>query len=386
MKKLKLFVIVCLLLMASTGYSWDEGTGTGTVTVVDALDSTSATSALSANQGKVLNDGKAASYGTLTNGKWCTTNGTTVACTQDTPAPAAGSTSLVTYGPTAVQTASCVANALTFTPTAAYGFINATITQPDAANCAVTMEETGAVEGARVVIYNASDAAAKTLTFTTTAGKILLIQGSPFVMAITESLELQYKSNQWVEVARSSGTFGLASLTLGGIILGDSTPDAAGELGYDSNVMKYYDNVGSKTLATTADLTAGSLDWVTTGTISGRLKTVVYSADGTLNVTTAQAQAGTFFINTYAGTQLMTLPAAGAGMAVCLKNGQGNARALQVHSDATDYIVMSTGARTSASTDYYQAAAASATNQICLVAFDDTDWHVTSERGTWAEE
>jgi hypothetical protein len=77
-------------------------------------------------------------------------------------------------------------------------------------------------------------------------------------MGLDESLTLQFKDGVWYEIGRVSATFGLSSLTLGGIILGDSTPDAAGEMGYDSNVMKYYDNVGSKTLATTADVAAGT--------------------------------------------------------------------------------------------------------------------------------
>jgi hypothetical protein len=369
---------VCLLLMASTGYSWDEGTGTGTVTVVDALDSTSATSALSANQGKVLNDGKA---------------------------PAAGSTSLITTGPPPIIAVNCTDSgtspakgALTLTVPDARGIVNWAVTNLDADGCDITISETGATAGQQLKIFNVS--AANTITFTTVADQQVLVYGSPKTFAATESIQFFYTGSLWRHNGETSATFGMtindgaaqfASATASKgtmkVLLSGSTNATLTTLVFaqtDNRTVTMPD--ATATLATTADLTAGSLDWVTTGTISGRLKTVVYSADGTLNVTTAQAQAGTFFINTYAGTQLMTLPAAGAGMAVCLKNGQGNARALQVHSDATDYIVMSTGARTSASTDYYQAAAASATNQICLVAFDDTDWHVTSERGTWAEE
>ena len=91
----------------------------------------------------------------------------------------------------------------------------------------------------------------------------------------------------------------------------------------------------------------------------------MYSADGALNVTVAQATIGTFFINTYAGTLVMTLPAAAAGMAVCLRNGQNNNRILQVHSDGTDYLVLpATGLRNTAANHF--AATASPMNQICL--------------------
>jgi len=116
-----------------------------------------------------------------------------------------------------------------------------------------------------------------------------------------------------------------------------------------------------------------------------KMGVVVYSADGALNVTADQANQGTFFINTYAGTLVMTLPAAGAGMAVCLRNGQNNSRILQVHSDGTDYLVLpATGVRNTAANHF--AATASPTNQICLVAVDTTDWYITSTVGTWAAE
>ena len=132
-------------------------------------------------------------------------------------------------------------------------------------------------------------------------------------------------------------------------------------------------------------LSFSALNMVTTGTMSGKMPTVVYSADGALNVSLAQARANTFFLNTYAGTLVMTLPAAEAGMAVCLRNGQNNSRILQVHSDGTDFLVpAATGLRNTAANHF--AATASPTNQICLVAFDTTDWYVTSTVGTWAEE
>jgi hypothetical protein len=146
--------------------------GSGSTTVVDALTSTSATSALSANQGYILSR------------------------------------------PSALQSASCAANALTFTPTAGLAIINATITQATAADCAVTMEDTGAVEGSIVIIKNGSDATTKTLTFTTTAGKINLIQGSPFAMGLNESLTLQFKDGVWYEIGRVSASISVSAIDL----------------------------------------------------------------------------------------------------------------------------------------------------------------------------
>lgn len=129
----------------------------------------------------------------------------------------------------------------------------------------------------------------------------------------------------------------------------------------------------------------GALPIVTTGTISGLIPTVEENTATTFNVTQAQARAGTFFLNINAATKTFVLPSAEAGMAVCIKQGQGVANILRVDTDGTDYIVKSTGARTSAAGDYY-GATADAKNQICLVCFNATDWYVTSEVGTWTEE
>lgn len=107
--------------------------------------------------------------------------------------------------------------------------------------------------------------------------------------------------------------------------------------------------------------------------------------NSTYSISTAQAQGGIYILNTYAGAKTYTLPSAAAGMAVCVKNGQGVAQILRIDTDGTDYIVMSTGARTSAAGDYY-GATANAKNQICVVTFDTTDWYVIGEVGTWSEE
>lgn len=124
---------------------------------------------------------------------------------------------------------------------------------------------------------------------------------------------------------------------------------------------------------------------VTVGNLM-QILTSVNSASGSPSaITAAQARAGIFILNTYAGTTTFTLPSAAAGMAVCVRNGQGNSQVLRIDTDGTDYIVKSDGARTSGAGDYY-GATADDKNQICVVAFDTTDWYVTSEVGTWTEE
>ena len=124
---------------------------------------------------------------------------------------------------------------------------------------------------------------------------------------------------------------------------------------------------------------------VTTGVMAGKVPTVVNSDTTPYNITQAQARAGTLFLSTNSATTTYVLPAAEAGMAVCIRQGHGVAQALRVDTDGTDFIVKSDGARTTAAGDYY-GATASAKNKICLAAYDATDWYVESEVGTWTEE
>lgn len=118
---------------------------------------------------------------------------------------------------------------------------------------------------------------------------------------------------------------------------------------------------------------------------SQKLPIIVNSDTNSYSVTAAQMAAGTFFITTNAATTTYVLPAAAAGYAACFRMGQGNAQVLRIDTDGTDYIVKSTGARTSSAGDYY-GATSSAANQVCVVAFNATDYYVTSETGTWTEE
>jgi hypothetical protein len=123
----------------------------------------------------------------------------------------------------------------------------------------------------------------------------------------------------------------------------------------------------------------------TTSTLNGKLNTVAEATATTWNVTTEQAQAGTYFVNTNDGTKTFVLPTAEAGMAVCVKHGQGIAQILRIDTDGTDFIVKSDGTRTSAGGEYY-GATSSNSNAVCVIAVDATDWYVTGEVGTWTEE
>ena len=130
-----------------------------------------------------------------------------------------------------------------------------------------------------------------------------------------------------------------------------------------------------------------SLTLITTGSIpfTGAIRTVGKSSDYTIGTDDADEAYGSFFVNTGASTRVFTLPSAVAGMSVCVRNGQGTSQILRLDAGSGDYIVKPTGARTSAAAEYY-GATADAKNQLCVVAYDATDWYVTSEVGTWTEE
>lgn len=129
------------------------------------------------------------------------------------------------------------------------------------------------------------------------------------------------------------------------------------------------------------------LTLITTGSIplNGAIKVVAKSADYTIGTDNTNEAYGAIFFNTAASTRTFTLPSAVAGMSVCIKNDQGVAQILRLDANTGDYIVKETGARTSASAEYY-GSTADAGAQLCVVAYDATDWHVTSVRGTWTEE
>jgi hypothetical protein len=118
--------------------------------------------------------------------------------------------------PPSVQSLTCTDSgdgnpgALTITPTATLLRVDISLTVNDSDGCTITMAETGAVEGTIANIVNIS--AANTATFLTSAGVLTLKQGSAFVMAADESLTIQYKSSEWLEIGR----IGTLSVTIGG--------------------------------------------------------------------------------------------------------------------------------------------------------------------------
>ncbi len=349
-----------------------------------------------------------ASKGTLTNTKWCSSDGTVINCTEDAPA---GSGDITAVGSCSTGSCATIGNADTsggyidFLEDSDNGTNYVRLKAPDStADAIVTLPAaTGTLAllsspalTTPTVATSIAPASADGATLGTAAlefSDLYLATGGVIYGENDQTNNLTSSSTGWATSLDLTVTGGDVTIAAAGVKLtganGALTILGLGD-GADEDV-KIDLNTTANTIiisspassATTVSLSA--LNLVTTGTISGLIPTVVYSADGALGVTVAQARAGTFFVNTYAGTQVMTLPAAEAGMAVCLRNGQGNARILQVHSDGTDYLVLpATGDRNTAANHFASAAEKNA--QICLVAVDATDWYITSTVGTWAAE
>jgi hypothetical protein len=199
----------------------------------------------------------------------------------------------------------------------------------------------------------------------------------------------------------NSPTFGGVTIADSGIITFDeaaANPDDADiQLSATDGVFKIasVNGVNNEDLTVDLDQTANTaiigsstgLTMVTTGSIpfTGAVNIIGKSSDYTIGQDNPNEAYGSMFLNTAASTRTFTLPAAAPGMAVCVRNAQGISQILRLDAASGDYIVKSTGARTSASGEYY-GATADAKNQVCVVAYDSTDWYVTSETGTWTEE
>jgi hypothetical protein len=196
-------------------------------------------------------------------------------------------------------------------------------------------------------------------------------------------------------------TFGGVTIADSGIITFDESAtdpnDADVQLSATDGVFKIASVNGANNEDLTIDLdqtantaiigSSTGLTMVTTGSIpfTGAVNIIGKSSDYTIGTDNPNEAYGSMFLNTNASTRTFTLPAAAPGMAVCVRNAQGVAQILRLDAGTGDYIVKSTGARTSASGEYY-GATADAKNQVCVVAYDSTDWYVTSETGTWTEE
>jgi len=128
-----------------------------------------------------------------------------------------------------------------------------------------------------------------------------------------------------------------------------------------------------------------ALNFVTTGIIHGAIKISAKSGGYTVGSDDPHESYGTMFVNT--GANKYQLPTPAAGMNFCIMSAQGDTNIITIAIADADYIVID-GVRGTIENNDDAAEIASlgaAGDQICLIAYDATDWYVISDKGTWAE-
>ena len=112
---------------------------------------------------------------------------------------------------------------------------------------------------------------------------------------------------------------------------------------------------------------------------------VAKSSAYTVGTDNAEEAYGSMIYNT--GAVKYTLPSGVAGMSVCIQQVQGQSSAITIAVPSGDYIVYEgvRGTQEAGGDEADLASAGAATDKICLMAYDATDWYVVSSTGTWAE-
>lgn len=197
------------------------------------------------------------------------------------------------------------------------------------------------------------------------------------------------RTNATATALEWTGSLSISGLTLGGIILGDDTPDAAGEFGYSTNAFRFYGNAEDMviTLASNAwtfssttgvtDISLSALNLATTGTIDGK---IIITESSSSPVTVAGMSG--FYTNASDSVKTFNLPADPTGRAYCFANTL-YARALTINPDDADYILMS---GTAGAAGEAIVSTGAATEMVCLVGINTSYWRVTAKDGTWAQE
>lgn len=136
------------------------------------------------------------------------------------------------------------------------------------------------------------------------------------------------------------------------------------------------------------NLSLGSLNFATTGTIMGAIN-IVTTTDGTESPTAAQMY-GTMFIADHATATSdtdYTLPSAVAGMCACFYDNGGGAGGIIIDAAAGDEIILDgAGIGAADALDSPGVAGDGANGDfICILAIDATNWITLGKSGTWVD-
>lgn len=268
-----------------------------------------------------------------------------------------------------VDLVAATAEACTDTQVVAYSTTNDNFYCKDDAGAAGAVASDGIWDAAGDLVYGTGSNTATRLPIGT-AGQVLVVNAGATAPAWT-------------------GTLSVAGLDLGGILLGDPTPNTNGAIGYSSNAFRFFGNsedllltFGSDSLTLSSQTSIASLSFsamnlATTGTIDGGIP-VTKSTDATITVSGMTG----FYINADDDVIAFDLPADPTNKAYCFANLL-YARAISVNPADGDYIVH---AGTTAAAGEAYVSTGARTDQLCVIGIDTSYWLVTAERGTWAEE
>lgn len=137
----------------------------------------------------------------------------------------------------------------------------------------------------------------------------------------------------------------------------------------------------SSPASSATQVSLGTLNMVTTGTISGKVPMITKSDDYTLGSDSAQEAYG-YMVWISGDSKIVTLPAVAAGMSVCVYSTDATAKV--VDPNGNDGIKNGTAARNA--DGHKITSGGTAGDFVCLVADSADGWTVLGKSGTWTDE
>jgi hypothetical protein len=156
---------------------------------------------------------------------------------------------------------------------------------------------------------------------------------------------------------------------------GESFTETAGDTYWDNTTKNWYVYDGSAWRHMWTSGTSETLDFATTGTLTGGIMIL----DNVVSPTAAQVY-GSLNTITTAGT--VTLPAVAQGMSTCIEIDAAIEITLEL--DNSDTFILN-GVTMAAGEAIINTTAEAADDWICVVGRDSTIWKVKGKKGTWTE-
>ena len=341
-----------------------EGNATGGLLFGDSSPDSAGEIAYASTQ-LIFHDGTAArnvaKAGTLTNTKWCTSDGTVINCATDAPAgsgdfladgsvPMTGA--LVSTGNQNIGSTSAEAGNVYLKDGAViYGQNDQSATLTSSAG-KWTANALGVTGAATVGTMNGHTFTTGSSTFTGTAGQVYTFPTTTATIARTDAANT-FTGHQTIEGVTSTGATG------------------TGKFVFDNTPTLVTPNIGAAT--GTSLLATGIVDGATpitltegdSANIGGTYKSG-YTFNGNANIGNA---------TTY------TLPTAAAGLQFCIKNIDGRTGVLRLNTSAAGQYIDLDG--TVSASGGYLTSGGAAGDGVCVVGVSNIYWVGYTQKGTW---